>query len=98
MLFRSIDIPNRTISLRISDADLAERQRQVLVNSRLLKVDGRWEAVGDAAGAVLWMLVLDGFDFYSLHDGVNTIRMLRRCPGWSDIPRSCHGSRQLRFP
>ncbi|AIG01614.1 error-prone DNA polymerase [Pseudomonas fluorescens] len=27
--------------------DLAERQRQVLVGSRLLKVDGRWEAVGE---------------------------------------------------
>ncbi|MBN0980828.1 error-prone DNA polymerase [Pseudomonas hygromyciniae] len=27
--------------------DLAERQRQVLVNSRLLKVEGRWEAVGE---------------------------------------------------
>lgn len=27
--------------------DLAERQRQALVGSRLLKVDGRWEAVGD---------------------------------------------------
>ncbi|WP_202020920.1 error-prone DNA polymerase [Pseudomonas sp. ADAK18] len=27
--------------------DLAERQRQVLVASQLLKVDGRWEAVGE---------------------------------------------------
>ena len=27
--------------------ELAERQRQVLVGSRLLKVDGRWEAVGE---------------------------------------------------
>ncbi|MGA9702893.1 OB-fold nucleic acid binding domain-containing protein, partial [Pseudomonas sp.] len=27
--------------------DLAERQRQALVGSRLLKVDGRWEAVGE---------------------------------------------------
>jgi error-prone DNA polymerase len=27
--------------------DLAERQRQVLVGSQLLKVDGRWEAVGE---------------------------------------------------
>lgn len=27
--------------------DLAERQRRVLVGSRLLKVDGRWEAVGE---------------------------------------------------
>ncbi|MGY2094704.1 error-prone DNA polymerase [Pseudomonas simiae] len=27
--------------------DLAERQRQALVGSRLMKVDGRWEAVGE---------------------------------------------------
>lgn len=50
--------------------DLAERQRLALVGSRLLKVDGRWEAVGEVRHLIAGRLtdlsaLLDGMDVRS---------------------------------
>ncbi|MEX5496581.1 OB-fold nucleic acid binding domain-containing protein, partial [Pseudomonas asgharzadehiana] len=50
--------------------DLAERQRQALVGSRLLKVDGRWEAVGEVRHLIAGRLtdlsvLLEGIDVRS---------------------------------
>jgi error-prone DNA polymerase len=46
--------------------DLAERQRAALVNSRLLKVDGRWEAVGEVRHLIAGRLT----DLTPLLDGI----------------------------
>ena len=46
--------------------DLAERQRQALVGSRLLKVDGRWEAVGEVRHLIAGRLT----DLTPLLDGM----------------------------
>ena len=47
--------------------DLAERQRQALVGSRLLKVDGRWETVGEVRHLIAGRLS----DLTPLLDGIN---------------------------
>ncbi|WP_218281482.1 error-prone DNA polymerase [Pseudomonas sp. URMO17WK12:I6] len=47
--------------------DLAERQRQVLVGSQLLKVDGRWEQVGEVRHLIAGRLS----DLSSLLDGIH---------------------------
>jgi error-prone DNA polymerase len=47
--------------------DLAERQRQALVGSRLLKVDGRWEAVGEVRHLIAGRLT----DLTALLDGIH---------------------------
>jgi error-prone DNA polymerase len=47
--------------------DLAERQRQVLVGSQLLKVDGRWEKVGEVRHLIAGRLS----DLSSLLDGIS---------------------------
>ncbi|WP_404942928.1 error-prone DNA polymerase [Pseudomonas brassicacearum] len=47
--------------------DLAERQRQVLVGSQLLKVDGRWEQVGEVRHLIAGRLS----DLSSLLDGIS---------------------------
>ncbi|MGY2402972.1 error-prone DNA polymerase [Pseudomonas sp. SDO5271_S396] len=47
--------------------DLAERQRQALVGSRLLKVDGRWEAVGEVRHLIAGRLT----DLSSLLEGMH---------------------------
>ncbi|WLG48503.1 error-prone DNA polymerase [Pseudomonas sp. FP1742] len=47
--------------------DLAERQRQVLVGSQLLKVDGRWEKVGEVRHLIAGRLS----DLSSLLDGIH---------------------------
>jgi error-prone DNA polymerase len=47
--------------------DLAERQRQALVGSRLLKVDGRWEAVGEVRHLIAGRLT----DLTALLEGIN---------------------------
>ncbi|KRP61260.1 error-prone DNA polymerase [Pseudomonas trivialis] len=47
--------------------DLAERQRQALVGSRLLKVDGRWEAVGEVRHLIAGRLT----DLTPLLDGIH---------------------------
>ncbi|MCP1445993.1 error-prone DNA polymerase [Pseudomonas sp. GGS8] len=47
--------------------DLAERQRQVLVGSQLLKIDGRWEKVGEVRHLIAGRLS----DLSSLLDGIH---------------------------
>ncbi|WP_338513244.1 error-prone DNA polymerase [Pseudomonas poae] len=47
--------------------DLAERQRQALVGSRLLKVDGRWETVGEVRHLIAGRLT----DLTPLLDGIH---------------------------
>ncbi|CRM67004.1 Error-prone DNA polymerase [Pseudomonas sp. 37 R 15] len=46
--------------------DLAERQRKALIGSRLLKVDGRWEAVGEVRHLIAGRLT----DLSPLLDGI----------------------------
>ncbi|MNE44522.1 error-prone DNA polymerase [compost metagenome] len=47
--------------------DLAERQRQVLVGSQLLKVDGRWEREGEVRHLIARRLS----DLSPLLEGIN---------------------------